>query len=131
MPNRHFLPMVAMCIVALPAAGRANVTQDTFLVRSTRDLVDLCAVAPDDPMAAAALNFCHGFGVGVYRVLEKVEMTRKARMYCPPSSNLTRNEAVVRFVQWAKTNPDQLDQPPQDGIVAFLSSQYPCIDKKH
>ena len=130
MRNRHVWLMFVLCIGSLSGTGYAGVTPETFQVRSTRDLVDLCAVAPDDPMAAAAMNFCHGFGVGVYRVLEEVEMTRKTHMYCLPSPNPTRNEVVASFVQWAKTSPDQLGQPPQDGIVAFLSSQYPCARKK-
>ena len=47
------------------------------MVRSTGDLIELCTAAPTDPMGTAALNFCHGFGVGVYRVLEEFESARK------------------------------------------------------
>jgi hypothetical protein len=42
----------------------------------------------------------------------------------------TRDQAFAGFVQWARANPGQLDQPPQDGLVAFLSSQFPCRHRK-
>jgi hypothetical protein len=121
---------MALCIVALPATSDAGVTQEAFQARSTRDLVELCSATPDDPMSTAALNFCHGFGVGVNRVWQEVEMNHKTHLYCLPNPLPTRNESLAGFVQWAKTNPDQLAQPPQDGFLAFLSSQYPCTRKR-
>ena len=81
----------------LLAPGRAAVTQDTFMVRSTGDLIELCTVAPSDPMGTAALNFCHGFGVGVYRVLEELESARKDHMFCMPATMPTRNEALAEL----------------------------------
>ena len=99
-------------------------------MRSTADLIDLCTAAPTDAMGTAALNFCHGFGVGVYRVLDEIERARKVRTFCIPEPMPTRNDAVAGLIQWAKANPDQLSMPPQDGIAAYLSKQYPCGKKK-
>ena len=120
----------AFCAAASCGPGHAAVTQDTFTLRSTGDLVELCTAAPSDPMGTAALNFCHGFGVGVYRVLEEVEATHRARTYCMPEPMPTRNETLASFVQWTKANPDTLAMPPQDGIAAFLAKQYPCARRK-
>ncbi len=119
-----------ICLAAYYVPAQAAVTQDSFLVRSTGDLVDLCTAAPSDAMGTAALNFCHGFGVGAYRVLDELNRARKIPMFCMPSPMPTRNEALASFVQWAKSNPDQLSTAPQDGIAAFLSSQYPCPYKR-
>jgi hypothetical protein len=117
-------------LAAYCAPGHAAVTQDSFLVNSTGDLVDLCTAAPSDPMGTAAVNFCHGFGVGVYRVLAELEMARKVRTFCIPDPMPTRTEALASFVQWAKANADVLAMPPQDGLQAFLSKQYPCTRRK-
>jgi hypothetical protein len=68
--------------------------------------------------------------VGVYRVLEEIEATHKARTYCMPEPMPTRNETLASFVQWTKANPDTLAMPPQDGIAAFLAKQYPCARRK-
>jgi Rap1a immunity proteins len=121
---------VALCLVALPGAGQAAVSEDAFLMRSTSDLVALCTAAPSDPMGTAALNFCHGFGVGVYRVLEEIEMTRGNHLFCMPATLPTRNESLASFIRWASSNPEALSTPPQDGIAMFLSKQYPCANKK-
>jgi hypothetical protein len=130
MRHRLLWLTATLCVAAYCTPGRAAVTQDTFMVRSTGDLIELCTVAPTDPMGTAALNFCHGFGVGVYRVLEEYESARKDHMFCAPATMPTRNEALAGFVQWAKANPDQLSVSPQDGIVAYLTKQYPCARRK-
>lgn len=111
---------------ALPVA-HATVTETTFQVRTTGDLVELCGTAPTDPMATAALNFCHGFGVGVFRVLqEEAAAAPSRRLFCVPNPPPTRNQVFAAFVRWAKSQPAVMAQQPQDGIARFLSVQYPC-----
>ena len=126
MLRKCFLPAIGFVAVIGSTSAHAEVTQDAFLLRTTGDLIELCSAAPDDPLRTAALNFCEGFGVGAYRVLAEVQMARGARMFCPPSPMPTRDQAIASFVQWGKANPGQLSQPPQDGLAAFLSNQYPC-----
>lgn len=130
MRHRRLWLTIALCATAYCAPSHAAVTEDLFTVRSTGDLIELCTAAQSDPMATAALNFCHGFGVGVYRVLEEVEMARKIRTFCLPDPMPTRNEALASFVQWSKANPNELAKSPQDSIAAFLAKQYPCPRKK-
>ena len=126
MLRKCFLTAIGLVVAAGSISARAQVTQNAFLLKSTGDLVELCTAAPNDPLRTAALNFCQGFGVGVYRVLEEIQRARGTRMFCTPSQMPTRDQAFASFIQWARANPGQLSQPPQDGLVAFLSSQYPC-----
>jgi hypothetical protein len=130
MRNNVVRAAVALCLMVLSGASRAAVSEDTFLMRSTNDFVELCTAAPSDPMGTAALNFCHGFGVGVYRVLEEMEMTRGTHLFCMPATPPTRNEALASFIRWARSTPEALSTPPQDGIATFLTKQYPCPNKK-
>jgi hypothetical protein len=130
MRYKPFCLLVTLFATALPTITRAAVTQDTFQLGSTADLVELCTASPSEPMGTAALNFCHGFGVGVFRVLQEIESATKAHTFCMPDPLPTRNEGLASFIQWAKANPDQLSLPPQDGIEAFLSKQYPCSHRK-
>jgi hypothetical protein len=124
---RRWILGVGFCAAALPGLAHAAVTEDNFQLRTTGDLVSLCGAAPTDAMGTAALNFCQGFGVGVYRVLEEEDKARRPpHLFCMPDPGPTRNEAVASFIAWAKANPDQLAQAPQDGIVAYLIKQYPC-----
>ena len=127
----RILPMLwVACAAVWPLAGHAAVTEDTFQLRSTGDLLELCSATPGDQMGAAALNFCHGFGIGVFRVLQEVQSARGLKMFCMPDPMPTRNEALAAFVAWGKGNPDKLGMPPQDGVTAFLSTQYACTSKK-
>ena len=91
MPRKHWLIAAATCVAILPATGGANVTETDFQVRTTADLVDLCSASPSDPMGTAALNFCHGFAVGVYRVLEEENAAKRVgRMFCIPDGRCRR-----------------------------------------
>ncbi len=79
-------------------------------------------------MGTAALNFCHGFAVGVYRVLEEENAAKRiGRLFCIPDGVMpSRNEAIADFVQWAKASPDVMAQRPADGITGYLMQKYPC-----
>jgi Ssp1 endopeptidase immunity protein Rap1a len=117
----------ALCIGLSAGSAHATVTEDTFLLHNTGDLVDLCSAAQADPMYTAAVNFCHGFTVGVFRVLHEEDMARKSRhMFCMPSQSPSRNEGIANFVQWAKADPARSALPPADAIATFLTQQFPC-----
>ena len=127
MLNKGWLSGLALCATALAGHAQAAVTEDNFQQRSTADLVELCSAAQTDPLYTAASNFCHGFAVGVFRVLQEEDMARKSRhMFCLPDQMPTRTEGIARFVEWAKADPGRLAQGPADSIAAFVSQQYPC-----
>ncbi|HET7880234.1 MAG TPA: Rap1a/Tai family immunity protein [Acetobacteraceae bacterium] len=107
--------------------AQAAVTQDSFLVRNTGDLVDLCTAPASDQLYTQAINFCHGFTVGVFRVLQEEDMATKSRhMFCLPDPTPTRNEGIGNFVKWAQADASRLAQPATDGIAAFLAQAHPC-----
>ena len=121
--------LIALGFGAAVCAGsaRAAVTEDDFLMRDTNALVDVCSATQADPMYTAAVNFCHGFAVGVFRVLQEQDMAERSRhMFCLPNPAPTRNEGIALFVQWAKADASRLTQPPADGIAAFLTDRYKC-----
>lgn len=123
----------AICLLlflaALPAAGRAAVTEDMFQMRDTSDLVGLCSAGQGDPLYVAAIHFCQGFGSGAYGVASEYEGARsQARMFCPPGADRrpSRDAAVAEFVQWANARPDAMRLPVTDGLLRFLSERFPC-----
>ena len=126
MQTRSWVSALAIFAFALPGSARASLTQDSFLLRNTRDLIDLCSAPQSDPLYTAATNLCQGFVLGVYQVLNEEDLAEKSRrMFCPDPTP-TRNQGIASLVQWAKSNPDQMNLPPADGIASFLSQQYPC-----
>jgi hypothetical protein len=128
MLTRHWLLAAAMFAAIWPTAAGANVAETDFQVRTTADLVDLCTASPSEPMGTAALNFCHGFAIGVYRVLEEENAAKRiGRMFCIPDGAMpSRDEAIGSFVQWAKASPDVMSQRPADGVTGYLVQKYPC-----
>jgi hypothetical protein len=127
MRARVWLPGIVLCLAVSAGSAQAAVTEDSFLVRTTGDLVDLCSAAQSDTMYTAATNFCHGFTVGVFRVLQEEDMARRANhLFCVPNPAPTRNEGIAGFVKWAKADATRMAQLPADGVAKFLSQQYPC-----
>jgi hypothetical protein len=129
MAGRSASAVSALMVLAALAAGnaRAAVTEDSFLLRNTGDFVDLCSAEQSDRLYTAARNFCEGFAVGVYRVLEEQDMARQSgHMFCVLNPAPTRDQGIANFVQWAKADPKRLQLSAPDGIAMYLSTQYPC-----
>jgi hypothetical protein len=78
-------------------------------------------------MYTAAINFCHGFSVGVFRVLAEQDAAKKSgHLFCLPDPAPTRNEAIATFVQWVRAEPSRSGLPPADGIATYLSQRFKC-----
>lgn len=111
-----FYPFVSMAV-----------TKDDFVVRNTQDLVDLCSVSQDDPLYAAAIHFCHGFGAGAYQYyLSTVAGPGAKPFVCPPDPPPTRAAVLQEFVNWSKANPQYNNDPAVDSMFRFLVSKWPC-----
>lgn len=124
---RYWMSAAMLGLLMVPGMSDAAVTQESFLLRNASDLVDVCSAAQSDPFYTAAANFCQGFVVGVFRVLnEETVADPSMRLFCLPEHPPTRNEGIVEFVHWAKSNSSQLGQSPADAVAAFLSQRFPC-----
>ena len=127
MRNPRLILAFALSVAASVGVARGEVAQDNFLVRNTGDLLELCSAPQSSPLYTAAVNFCQGFAVGVFRVLQTESAARGMHgLFCMPTPVPTRNQAIAGFVQWVRENPGQMAQPPADGIAAYLAHQYPC-----
>ena len=126
--KRLLIALPVLGCLAVTDARAAPVSRDDFLATTTGNLVTLCSAAPTDPMYTPAMNFCHGFTVGTYRVIatEEAASRVKKKMFCPPESMPNRDQSIAAFVQWASARPSTLASSPTDGIVEYLASQFPC-----
>ena len=118
----------ATALCAAAPAGAAPLTEDQFLVRTTADLVALCAADKADPLYTAAQNFCHGFAVGTYRAIAAVDAgTRsKRKMFCEPAKPPSRNEAIAAYVTWASADEKAMGMSPTDSILRYLAQTERC-----
>lgn len=131
MQTRRLAALVAICAALSMGSARAAVSTDSFLLRSTGDLVNLCSATSNEQLYTAAVNFCHGFAVGVFRVLHAEDAAHPShRMFCLPNPAPSRTQAIAAFVRWAEADTGRLQQSPSDGIAAFLAQQYPCSTRR-
>lgn len=120
--------VLLLAIVMLAAVSRAHaITAEEFRLRSGADLVALCATPAGDPLYAAALHMCHGFGAGTYQTITALTHHEKlAPLICPPQPAPSRNEVVARFLDWASGNPGYLAAPAVETLARFFLAAYPC-----
>ncbi|MBV9539500.1 MAG: hypothetical protein JOY70_11245 [Acidisphaera sp.] len=121
-----FGPILLALAMSAPAVA-APPTPDNFDLRTTADLVAVCSATPTDLASAADAGFCHGYMVGVYRVLEEVQAARpSARMFCPTGGMPNRTDAIAAFVAWVGGRPDELAKVPQESVADYFAATYPC-----
>jgi hypothetical protein len=112
--------------ILLPGFAGAASEKD-FEVQSTENLINLCTVAPDDPLYHQAINFCHGFLVGAYRYYEAAESgPAGVKLFCPPDPEPSRNESFAMFVEWVKAHPQYLKERAVETEFRFLMETWPC-----
>jgi len=115
----------AMAFLAPAITGA--VTPEDFTVRTTQDLVDLCTVNRDDPLADEAISFCHGYCVGAYHYyLAENSGPEGNKWVCFPDPAPSRNYIIGQFVEWTKAHPEYADSNPVESIFRFLIETYPC-----
>jgi hypothetical protein len=108
-------------------AAAADVTRENFQLRTTGDFVALCGVSRDDPNAAAAIHFCHGYYVGIDHSAEILGRPFRNVLYCPPEGlKLTRNEVLGMVVAYHRKNPQYASEAPVEGIIRWASATWPC-----
>jgi hypothetical protein len=123
---KSFVAAAALSLVCVVAT--ADVTRENFLLRTAGDLLALCSVSRDDPNKIAAIHFCHGYVLGLDQYGEVTGRVFRHRLYCPTEEflKLTRDEAIVMFVAWARKNPQHMNETPIDGVIRWLMETWPC-----
>ncbi len=114
-------------------------TEKNFLVRNTQDIVQLCSVSPEDKLYTQAIHFCHGFLVGIYRTQnEFFSNPGLSPLVCLPESfpspiksgvrevELSRNQTITGYIQWAKTNSDYMQDSVVTTVMKYLIDHFPC-----
>jgi hypothetical protein len=120
-------PIVLLVMIALLWPGfAAAVTEKDFEVNAAQDLINLCAVSPDDPLYLQAINFCHGYFEGAYQYYEAMTSGPKGiKFVCVPDPLPSRNEAINKFLEWAESNPQHMDGRPVEAQFRFLMETWP------
>lgn len=126
--TRIRMALLGACLAAISVSADSwAVTEQHFYVRTTGDLINLCSTPPNDPLHVAAVNFCEGFVVGAYQYHTlSVAVEGRPPLVCPPSPPPTRDENVLRFIEWGRSHDAVLAKPPVAGMFEFLAERFPC-----
>jgi hypothetical protein len=125
--KRNWLRFIMMLGILLPGLASAAVTEEDFVVKTTRNLVNLCTASPQDPRYEEAINFCQGYMVGAYHYsIAEHSKDPKNLFVCLPDPKPSRNEVVALFVAWAKANPQYMTDMPVESQFRFMSEKWPC-----
>ncbi len=128
MRRRVLIVGAAMAYGLALSTANAVVSQDNFPPKTTADLVALCTAQQQDPMAAAALNFCQGFAEGAVEIALSYSAAgaQSHRPFCLPTPAPTLDQAASDFASWAGSDPSRLQKPAVVGLMTYLIDRYPC-----
>jgi len=116
-------------LLMLPAVASA-VSEKDFKVQTTRNLINLCTAAQDDPLYREAINFCHGYLVGAFHYDQALTAgPKEPKLVCLPNPQPSRNDAIKMFVEWAKKHPQYMKELPVETEFRFLVEKWPCKPK--
>ena len=117
----------AAALLLATGAANAQVTKQNFMLRTTGDFVALCGVDRNDPNAAAAIHFCHGYYVGVDHSAEILGRPLRGVLYCPPDAlKVSRDQVLAMVVDYHRKNPQYAAEAPIEGIIRWAAAAYPC-----
>jgi len=96
------------------------------------------AQQPGDPWRTAAdlagfcqqedKTFCYGFLAGAWQFYEQLVVSEAVNIdpFVCPAGEVTADEAVAIFADWANAHPDELAQSAVDGLFRAWTAAYPC-----
>ena|SRR5215831_10594721 len=119
----------SLVVASFLVAGLAGaaVTDEDFVLSTTRNLVNLCSVSADDPRAKEAIQMCEGYMLGAYHFYLATNSGKgDMRLACLPNPTPTRNETAAMFVEWARANSQYMNETPVDSEFRFMSAKWSC-----
>ena len=124
--KRRILVLMAVVIFMVTSIDAAVTTED-FQAKTTQNIINLCSVRAIDPMAREAIHFCQGYLVGAYHYYMAMSAGPDSeRLVCFPKSDVSRDEAIAMFVEWAKAHPQFMSEAPVETEFRFLIEKWPC-----
>jgi hypothetical protein len=125
--KRKWLQFIVMLGVLLPGLATSAVTEEDFMVKTTRDLINLCTASPQDTRYGEAIHFCHGYLVGAYHYsVAQASNDPNRLLVCFPEPKPSRNEAIDLFVAWAQAHPQFMTEMPVETGFRFMTEKWPC-----
>lgn len=119
---------LAVALSLAPVANAAEITRETFKVRSVADIVDLCSAPRESDMGKYAYGFCFGWLRGIDEFYDAMLADKRFKMkaIACPESQLTYEEQRDLFVGWARKTKGAMEMPALNGLVRAAKETFPC-----
>jgi hypothetical protein len=116
--------------VALPSwaawAQTDGYALDDFQLRTSGDLLDICALDPSHVNYWEARGFCLGFVAGGAHLHEALAAGEDFPRIACPAEGVTRSDVVEAFVLYAQAHPEHLDERPMETVFRAVIDRWPC-----
>jgi len=122
------LMVIVFLAVAVPLAVNAADKMD-FKLDNTRQLFNLCAVSPDDPLYIPAIYACRGFIEAAVQYHDAVSDRKHLKRLICYESDTCIEDGRIAFVDWGQAHQEdetRMTEQPVIGLVRALAEKYPC-----
>jgi hypothetical protein len=119
----------ALGLVLAPWAASAQTdgyTLDDYQLRTSGDLLDICSLDSSSPSYWEARGFCLGFFAGGIHLHDALASSEDFPRLACPTGQVTRNDVVAVFVDYARAHPEYLSERPMDTVFRAVSDEWPC-----
>jgi hypothetical protein len=124
--QRIAVALGAICVLVSPAMA---VEPSNFNAGTTRGLVELCSDEPGDPLYVEAKQFCYGFLAGAAQFHRAMVQGERIEPLACPKDAVTREQLAGVFLDWAKANPQAMDEPPAESLERAAAGRWPCASR--
>ena len=120
---------LALVLALAPWAASAQTdgyTLDDYQLRTSGDLLDICSLDSSDPQYWEARGFCLGYFAGGIDLHDELAKGQDFPRIACPTGQVTRNDVVAVFVDYARAHPEYLTEPPMDTVFRAVDAEWPC-----
>jgi Rap1a immunity proteins len=121
--------VLALAVALAPLTSWAQTDGYTLVdyqLRTSGDLLDICALDSSHVNYWEARGFCLGYFAGGIDLHDALAVTQDVPRIACPAGGVTRDDVVEAFVAYAQANPEHLDERPMDTVFRAVADRWPC-----
>jgi len=121
--------VLALAVALAPLTSWAQTdgyTLEDYQLRTSGDLLDICALETSHVNYWEARGFCIGYFAGGIDLHDALAAAEDFPQIACPAEGVTRNDVVDAFVTYAQAHPEHLDERPMDTVFRAVTDRWPC-----
>lgn len=129
---RKLVLTIVLVLFACSCLVMEGKAEDNFSVEedvdlgTTQELLDMCSIDKEHPLYTKAVVFCLGFITGAVHYHQAISKGPDMEPIVCPEKPVSRFEFAEVFIEWAKTHPEFMDEPPVEGLFRSAVDKWPC-----